>query len=68
MRLIQMSQCTNLSSVNLLGSKVLKGDKISSELPQLTGHKGKLTIEQGRLSASEISAIKAKGWSLEEIK
>ncbi len=66
--LIQMSQCTNLSSVNLLGSKVLKGDKISSELPQLTGHKGKLTIEQGRLSASEISAIKAKGWSLEEIK
>lgn len=62
--LIQMSQCTNLSSVNLLGSKALKGDKISSELPQLTGHKGKLTIEQGRLSASEISAIKAKGWSL----
>ena len=62
--LIQMSQCTNLSSVNLQGSKVLKGDKISSELPQLTGHKGKLTIEQGRLSASEISAIKAKGWSL----
>lgn len=65
--LIQMSQCTNLSSVNLLGSKALKGDKISSELPQLTGHKGKLTIEQGRLSASEISAIKAKGWSLEVI-
>ena len=65
--LIQMSQCTNLSSVNLLGSKALKGDKISSELPQLTGHKGKLTIEQGRLSASELSAIKAKGWSLEEI-
>lgn len=62
--LIQMSQCTNLSSVNLQGSKALKGDKISSELPQLTGHKGKLTIEQGRLSASEISAIKAKGWSL----
>lgn len=62
--LIQMSQCTNLSSVNLQGSKFLKGDKISSELPQLTGHKGKLTIEQGRLSASEISAIKAKGWSL----
>ncbi len=62
--LIQMSQCTNLSSVNLLGSKDLKGDKISSELPQLTGHKGKLTIEQGRLSASELSAIKAKGWSL----
>ena len=62
--LIQMSQCTNLSSVNLLGSKALKGDKISSELPQLTGHKGKLTIEQGRLSASELSAIKAKGWSL----
>lgn len=66
--LIQMSQCTNLSSVNLLGSKALKGDKISSELPQLTGHKGKLTIEQGRLSASELSAIKAKGWSLEVIK
>lgn len=65
--LIQMSQCTNLSSVNLQGSKALKGDKISSELPQLTGHKGKLTIEQGRLSASELSAIKAKGWSLEEI-
>ena len=65
--LIQMSQCTNLSSVNLLGSKALKGDKISSELPQLTGHKGKLTIEQGRLSASELSAIKAKGWSLEVI-
>ena len=65
--LIQMSQCTNLSSVNLLGTKALKGDKISSELPQLTGHKGKLTIEQGRLSASELSAIKAKGWSLEEI-
>ena len=62
--LIKMSQCTNLSSVNLQGSKALKGDKISSELPQLTGHKGKLTIEQGRLSASEISAIKAKGWSL----
>lgn len=62
--LIQMSQCTNLSSVNLLGSKALKGDKISSELPQLTGHKGKLMIEQGRLSASELSAIKAKGWSL----
>ena len=62
--LIQMSQCTNLSSVNLQGSKTLKGDKISSELPQLTGHKGKLTIEQGRLSASELSAIKAKGWSL----
>lgn len=62
--LIQMSQCTNLSSVNLLGTKALKGDKISSELPQLTGHKGKLTIEQGRLSASELSAIKAKGWSL----
>ncbi|MGP1499050.1 MAG: hypothetical protein ACTTIW_01430 [Porphyromonas sp.] len=62
--LIQMSQCTNLSSVNLQGSKSLKGDKISSELPQLTGHKGKLTIEQGRLSASELSAIKAKGWSL----
>ena len=62
--LIQMSQCTNLSSVNLLGSKALKGDKISSELPQLTGHKGKLTIEQGRLSASELSVIKAKGWSL----
>ena len=62
--LIQMSQCTNLSSVNLQGSKALKGDKISSELPQLTGHKGKLTIEQGRLSASELSAIKAKGWSL----
>ena len=66
--LIQMSQCTNLSSVNLQGSKTLKGDKISSELPQLTGHKGKLTIEQGRLSASELSAIKAKGWSLEVIK
>ena len=65
--LLQMSQCTNLSSVNLQGSKSLKGDKISSELPQLTGHKGKLTIEQGRLSASELSAIKAKGWSLEEI-
>lgn len=62
--LIQMSQCTNLSSVNLQGTKALKGDKISSELPQLTGHKGKLTIEQGRLSASELSAIKAKGWSL----
>lgn len=62
--LIHMSQCTNLSSVNLQGSKALKGDKISSELPQLTGHKGKLTIEQGRLSASELSAIKAKGWSL----
>ncbi len=62
--LLQMSQCTNLSSVNLQGSKALKGDKISSELPQLTGHKGKLTIEQGRLSASELSAIKAKGWSL----
>ena len=62
--LIQMSQCTNLSSVNILGTKALKGDKISSELPQLTGHKGKLTIEQGRLSASELSAIKAKGWSL----
>lgn len=62
--LIQMSQCTNLSSVNLQGSKALKGDKISSELPQLTGHKGKLTIEQGRFSASELSAIKAKGWSL----
>lgn len=62
--LIQMSQCTNLSSVNLLGTKALKGDKISSELPQLIGHKGKLTIEQGRLSASELSAIKAKGWSL----
>ena len=62
--LIQMSQCTNLSSVNLQGSKVLKGDKISSELPQLTNLKGKLTIEQGRLSASELSAIKAKGWSL----
>lgn len=62
--LIQMSQCTNLSSVNLQGSKTLKGDKISSELPQLTGHKGKLMIEQGRLSASELSAIKAKGWSL----
>lgn len=62
--LIQMSQCTNLSSVNLQGSQALKGDKISSELPQLTGHKGKLTIEQGRLSASELSAIKAKGWSL----
>ena len=62
--LIQMSQCTNLSSVNLQGSKALKGDKISSELPQLIGHKGKLTIEQGRLSASELSAIKAKGWSL----
>lgn len=62
--LIQMSQCTNLSSVNLQGSKALKGDKISSELPQLTNLKGKLTIEQGRLSASEISAIKAKGWSL----
>ena len=66
--LIKMSQCTNLSSVNLQGSKALKGDKISSELPQLTGHKGKLTIEQGRLSASELSAIKAKGWSLEVIK
>ena len=65
--LIQMSQCTNLSSVNLQGSKALKGNKISSELPQLTGHKGKLTIEQGRLSASELSAIKAKGWSLEVI-
>ena len=65
--LIQMSQCTNLSSVNLQGSKALKGDKISSELPQLIGHKGKLTIEQGRLSASKLSAIKAKGWSLEEI-
>ena len=65
--LIQMSQCTNLSSVNLQGSQALKGDKISSELPQLTGHKGKLTIEQGRLSASELSAIKAKGWSLEVI-
>ena len=65
--LIKMSQCTNLSSVNLQGSKALKGDKISSELPQLTGHKGKLTIEQGRLSASELSAIKAKGWSLEVI-
>lgn len=65
--LIQMSQCTNLSSVNLQGAKALKGDKISSELPQLTGHKGKLTIEQGRLSASELSAIKAKGWSLEVI-
>ena len=65
--LIQMSQCTNLSSVNLQGSKALKGDKISSELPQLTGHKGKLTIEQGRLSASELSVIKAKGWSLEVI-
>lgn len=65
--LIQMSQCTNLSSVNLQGSKALKGDKISSELPQLTGYKGKLMIEQGRLSASELSAIKAKGWSLEEI-
>ena len=62
--LIKMSQCTNLSSVNLQGSKALKGDKISSELPQLTGHKGKLMIEQGRLSASELSAIKAKGWSL----
>lgn len=62
--LIKMSQCTNLSSVNLQGSKALKGDKISSELPQLIGHKGKLTIEQGRLSASELSAIKAKGWSL----
>ena len=62
--LIQMSQCTNLSSVNLQGSKALKSDKISSELPQLIGHKGKLTIEQGRLSASELSAIKAKGWSL----
>ena len=62
--LIQMSQCTNLSSVNLQGSKALKGDKISSELPQLTNLKGKLTIEQGRLSASELSAIKAKGWSL----
>lgn len=62
--LIQMSQCTNLSSVNILGTKALKGDKISSELPQLTGHKGKLMIEQGRLSASELSAIKAKGWSL----
>ena len=62
--LIQMSQCSNLSSVNLQGSKALKGDKINSELPQLTGHKGKLTIEQGRLSASELSAIKAKGWSL----
>lgn len=62
--LIQMSQCTNLSSVNLQGSKTLKGDKISSELPQLTNLKGKLTIEQGRLSASELSAIKAKGWSL----
>ena len=62
--LIQMSQCTNLSSVNLQGSKFLKGDKISSELPQLTNLKGKLTIEQGRLSASELSAIKAKGWSL----
>lgn len=65
--LVQMSQCTNLSSVNLQGSKALKGDKISSELPQLTGHKGKLMIEQGRLSASELSAIKAKGWSLEVI-
>ena len=65
--LIQISQCTNLSSVNLQGTKALKGDKISSELPQLTGHKGKLTIEQGRLSASELSAIKAKGWSLEVI-
>ena len=65
--LIKMSQCINLSSVNLQGSKALKGDKISSELPQLIGHKGKLTIEQGRLSASELSAIKAKGWSLEEI-
>ena len=65
--LIKMSQCTNLSSVNLQGSKALKGNKISSELPQLTGHKGKLTIEQGRLSASELSAIKAKGWSLEVI-
>ena len=65
--LIQMSQCTNLSSVNLQGSKALKGDKISSELPQLTNLKGKLTIEQGRLSASELSAIKAKGWSLEVI-
>lgn len=62
--LIQMSQCANLSSVNLQGSKALKGDKISSELPQLTNLKGKLTIEQGRLSASELSAIKAKGWSL----
>lgn len=62
--LIQMSQCTNLSSVNLQGSQALKGDKISSELPQLTGHKGKLTIEQGRLSANELSAITAKGWSL----
>ena len=62
--LIQMSQCTNLSSVNLQGSQALKGDKISSELPQLTNLKGKLTIEQGRLSASELSAIKAKGWSL----
>lgn len=62
--LIQMSQCTNLSSVNLQGSKALKGDKISSELPQLTNLKGKLTIEQGRLSASELSAIRAKGWSL----
>ena len=62
--LIKMSQCTNLSSVNLQGSKALKGDKISSELPQLIGHKGKLMIEQGRLSASELSAIKAKGWSL----
>ena len=66
--LIQMSQCTNLSSVNLQGSQALKGDKISSELPQLTNLKGKLTIEQGRLSASELSAIKAKGWSLEVIK
>lgn len=62
--LIQMSQCANLSSANLQGSKALKGDKISSELPQLTNLKGKLTIEQGRLSASELSAIKAKGWSL----
>ena len=62
--LIKMSQCTNLSSVNLQGSKALKGDKISSELPQLTNLKGKLMIEQGRLSASELSVIKAKGWSL----
>ena len=62
--LIQMSQCTNLSSVNLQGSQALKGDKISSELPQLTNLKGKLTIEQGRFSASELSASKAKGWSL----
>lgn len=61
---ITITKCENLSKVNLKGSTALTGDKILAGFPVLPNKNGHLQITAGQLSAEQMTALKAKGWSL----